>query len=65
MIKEAYAIHRAYFISHPGESDVEHTLNWLSTKFAQPYTGLETELEFITLSNCRAVFLGPADGSLY
>lgn len=28
----------AYSISHPGERDVEQTLNWLSSKFGQPIT---------------------------
>lgn len=28
----------AYSISHPGERDVEQTLNWISAKFGPPYT---------------------------
>jgi hypothetical protein len=31
----------AYSISHPGERDVEQTLNWISAKFGQPYTAVD------------------------
>ena len=37
----------AYSISHPGERDVEQTLNWTSAKFGQPYTGVDTIPEAI------------------
>jgi hypothetical protein len=37
----------AYSISHPGERDVEQTLNWISAEFGQPYTGADSIPEAI------------------
>jgi hypothetical protein len=31
----------AYSISHPGEHDVEQTLNWVSVQFGQPYLSVD------------------------
>lgn len=56
----------AYSLSNPGERDVEQTLAWISAKFGQPYSGVDTIPEAIraylrTDLQCPSCFVAGAE----